>query len=219
MAYRLIESEEFYLNEFKSSADKLLYIIKHALYPPAALLHAATVTRSAQVAPKLTDVSKLKTTTFLLNVLSSFIMNVIGINFNMESTALLGYDTLRQVLKLQDFPIATSATIETWYLTYWSFLHTSSIILYRRRDDKKLWGMFEFIFYLFYMLLPCGICSINFRAKPRLELIDKFHVDIIRGMFDFHNLVSASKTPPGVEMSFEDFLGRYKLEEIDSFNF
>lgn len=206
--YDLTKNKEFYINEFKSNADKLLLIVKGGMYPPIALLRRTNLIKTSQVSPR--EVQQLKIVTTTLNILVEFIAEVIGITEKIDGV-MLGYWDIRKLLQLENFPTLTEeVALREWYLYYWQFLHYSSIILYFNRS-QSLWDKFEYIFYLFYHLLPCGICVANFQAKPRKELILNFRVDIIDGMFRFHNMVTESKGAGARTMEFSDFLNRYNV--------
>jgi hypothetical protein len=216
--YVLTKESEFYLNQFKSYADKVLMILKHdrGMYPPATLLQATNLITTSRVAAPQSK-AKLKATLQILNVFVTFIGRITGA-ITPEVTKIDGvntnYETLRIVLKLNDFPKISESDLVfvNWQKYYWPFLHYTSIQLYFNRDTV-LWNEFAFIFYLFDLLLPCGICAENFRKKPREELIrDKFSNDIIMGMFEFHNMVNQSKVPPSSAIEFSEFAKLYHVE-------
>jgi hypothetical protein len=212
MVYTLTKDFAFYLNDFKAQANKVLYITRGIYFQPASLQKLAADSQRAQVIPPEIQPQLLKSTCFVLNRLVEFVAAATDIELSTTTTTNLTYEQIREQLKLTDFAIPTTEIVPQWSHAYWSFLHASSIILYFR-GTPIAWDLFKSVFLLMYLILPCGICQVNFKSKDRKAWIQKFTVDIIEGMFNFHNLVTVSKQPAGRPISKEDFLKLYHVSD------
>jgi hypothetical protein len=198
------------VNEFRLYAHDLLYILKH-MYSPE-LIKSVQVSLSKQNEEKIQYISLVSK--FLKRLISLF-NSLLDIKDWVDGhiLILMSFDDLKKKLRLDEFSVPDILDYKTQTTNVWKFLHYMSILVQINNDSKQCED-FEFIYLTFYVALLCGICSQNYRKKPRVELLLKNSGDYVNLIFELHNMVNGgpriNQTP--VTISKEYFLKLYGLE-------